>query len=85
MSTTTALGVAVQYAMSQHPTLLKLRTTSSMERGAELGWLSVFPAEEEVCFPPLTFLDKPSKVGSVEIGDVKFRVIEVQKVHFPTT
>ena len=27
-----------------------------MDRGASLKWLSVYPAEDEVLYPPLTYL-----------------------------
>jgi len=36
--------------------LLRLRTSTFMQRGADLSFLSAFPGEAEVLFPPLTFL-----------------------------
>ena len=52
MSTTTDLGVALQYAGAAGATngalLFKLRTDSFMGRGASIAFLSAFPAEAEV-------------------------------------
>ena len=49
--------------------LLKLETTSFMQRGADLSFLSAFPAEAEILYPPLTFMEpkegddgKPTKI-----------------------
>ena len=56
MSTTKKLEVALEYASSAQSVLLKLRTKGFMQRGADLGYLSCFPGEEEVLYPPLTFL-----------------------------
>ena len=65
MSTTRSLATALAYSSpSKSPTLsptarapisllIRLRTCSFMERGASLEWLSAFPAEQEVLFPPL--------------------------------
>merc|ERR1711924_142421 len=43
MSTTTDVKVAILYSMSDNCILLKLLTKSSMERGADLRFLSAFP------------------------------------------
>ena len=74
--------------------LLKLETSSFMQRGADVSFLSAFPAEAEILFPPLTFLEpksgddgKPRKVEVVEEGGVRvaitFHVITVVP-HFGT-
>ena len=66
MSTTTSLDVALKYGTSDSSILLRLKTTSFMQRGADLAWISAFPAEAEILFPPLTYLEptsgKPEKV-----------------------
>lgn len=59
MSTTNDLRVAMTYAMASESLLFKLRTDSFMQRGADLSYLSAFPAEREILYPPLTFL-KPT-------------------------
>jgi len=88
MSTTRELEVAVAYALSPHSLLFKIRTPSFMQRGADIQFLSAFPAESEMLFPPLTFL-KPTKknVDVVKItphmwggggATVTFTVVEVE-------
>ena len=57
MSTTSILDVAVKYAASEKPLLLKLSSSSFMNRGASLEFLSAFPTESEYVYPPLTFLE----------------------------
>jgi hypothetical protein len=81
MSTTKSLRVAVQYAASDHPMLIKLRTDTFMVRGASIGWLSAFPAESETLYPPLTYLKPTGRAEDVEAGSRLFTVIEV-KPHF---
>ena len=56
MSTTTSLEVAVRYSASACSVLLKLETANFRERGADLTFLSAFPNEKEVLYPPLTHL-----------------------------
>jgi len=56
MSTTTDLRVAVKYAASAESLLFEIETASFMERGADLSFLSAFPAERELLFLPLTYL-----------------------------
>ena len=65
MSTTTDLRVAVRYALSRHSLLFKLVAPSFMALGAELQWLSAFPGEAEVLFPPLTFLQPTGRTDRV--------------------
>jgi hypothetical protein len=85
MSTTKHLSVALQYgASTSGAVLLRLRMDSFMQRGADLAYLSCFPAEEETLFPPLTYL-KPMAQGepyqvtiSDDSGSITFTVIDVQ-------
>jgi hypothetical protein len=51
MSTTAELAVAARYSASRSCVLLRLNTKSFIERGADLSYLSAFPAESEVLFP----------------------------------
>eukprot|EP00668_Euglena_longa_P006643 GGOE01007946.1.p1 GENE.GGOE01007946.1~~GGOE01007946.1.p1 ORF type:complete len:885 (+),score=274.05 GGOE01007946.1:228-2657(+) len=55
MSTSSDLSVVASYARSKLPLLFRLKVDSPMELGADLRWLSVFPDEAEVLYPPLTF------------------------------
>jgi hypothetical protein len=58
MSTTTDLAVALKYSASANSSVLLCITTSNfMARGADLTWLSAFPAECEKLYPPLTYLE----------------------------
>ena len=77
MSTTSALQVAVQFSASEASVLLRLRTSSFMSRGADISFLSVFPAENECLFPPLTYL-KVFEKHDVAVGGAAFTVVDVQ-------
>ena len=57
MSTTTDFKVAVKYGTCREGSLLlKIVVPSALNHGADLAWLSCFPTEKEVLYPPLTFL-----------------------------
>jgi hypothetical protein len=82
MSTTTNPAVAVRYALSRHALLFKLVAPDFMALGADLQWLSAFPGEDEVLFPPLTFLKPTGRTENVDTVDrdgnsVSFTVVEV--------
>ena len=36
--------------------LMQLRTNSFLERGADISWLSAFPAESECLYCPMVYL-----------------------------
>jgi len=76
MSTTPDIGTAIRYAVSAVPLLLKLRTSNFVERGVSLAFLSVFPEETEVCFPPLTYLSFTGKVAQHTVDGCEITVIE---------
>ncbi|CAK0850972.1 unnamed protein product [Prorocentrum cordatum] len=79
MSTTANIEVAARYACSGESVLLKISLDNFMQYGAELGWLSAFPGEVEVLYPPLTYLQptgKPPQVVELGTGH-KFVVHEV--------
>uniref|UniRef100_A0A6T8PQE4 NAD(P)(+)--arginine ADP-ribosyltransferase n=1 Tax=Hemiselmis andersenii TaxID=464988 RepID=A0A6T8PQE4_HEMAN len=82
MSTTTSLEVAVQYSVSGNSLLFKILAGNFMVIGAELQWLSAFPAENEVLYPPLTYLKPTGKRQTITVqrGDLslKFTVLEVE-------
>ena len=59
MSTTSDLNVAVRYCISQQSLIFKIVSTSFMTMGADVQWLSAFPNEAEILYPPLTYL-KPT-------------------------
>ena len=68
----------VNYAASADSILFKLQTNSFMDRGADLQYLSAFPAEAEVLFPPLTFLRPTGVTTHKTFGLASFTVIEVE-------
>jgi len=62
LSTSSDLHVALHYSDGAEARLLfKLTTSSFLERGADLQFLSAFPGEVEFLYPPLTFLDPTGK------------------------
>ena len=79
MSTTSDLNVAVQYALrgSQIGILLRLKTTSAMQRGADIRFLSAYPGEKEYLLPPLTYLE-PKGSEEVTIAGKTLTVIIVE-------
>ena len=80
MSTTSDLSTVARYAKSHAPLLFRIRVDSPMELGADIHWLSLFPGEREVLYPPLTYL-KP--MFRQEIRNVPGTVITL-KPSFPT-
>jgi hypothetical protein len=82
MSTTTDLAVAVRYSLSRQSLIFKILVPSFMSRGADLAWLSAFPDEAEVLYPPLTYLKPTGRTDRVDAKDcdgnpVTFTVVEV--------
>ena len=66
MSTTTDLTVALKYSASGSPFVLKIRSAGFQDRGADIAWLSAFPGEKEILFPPLAFLKPTGRAEAVE-------------------
>jgi serine/threonine protein kinase len=61
MSTTADVGVAISYAVKKDvksALLFRIVTRNNLERGADVQWLSMFPDESEILFPPLTYLQR---------------------------
>jgi hypothetical protein len=78
ISASLTLENSVQYSYSSCPVIFKIITRSFMERGAFLEWLSVFPEEQECCFPPLTFFSPTGRHQAVKLRDGRSAtVIEV--------
>ena len=68
MSTTSDLRVALSYAApSQEAVLFKIHTKTQLQRGADLSWVSTFPAEMEYLYPPLVFLQPTGKVEAFDL------------------
>ena len=63
MSTTASSAIAARFAKKgQNPMLFKYETENCIERSADIAYLSVYSDEEEVLYPPLTYL----KVNGVQ-------------------
>ena len=56
MSTSESLDIIAAYALSKCPLLFRIKIESPMDRGANIRWLSAYPEEDEVLYPPLTYL-----------------------------
>lgn len=56
MSTSLSREIAIDFADSKAPMIVKLETLDFMSRGANISVFSVYPGEGEVLFPPLTYL-----------------------------
>ena len=88
MSTTSDLNTALQYSLSVSSVLFRfVHVRSLMQRGADLKFLSAFPAESEYLYPPLTFLRPTGKHAEISIKtedvpdlphEIKYTVIEVE-------
>jgi len=75
MSTTPNLAVALSYGVSSNTLLFRLNTASFMERGASLAFCSVFPAEDEYLYPPLTYLRPTGVTEAFVIDGRSFTVV----------
>jgi len=78
MSTTTDLAVAIEYSRSNSSLIFKIITENNLQRGADLQWLSAFPNESEVLFPPLTYMQPTGKMQEITIDGYKFTIVEVR-------
>ena len=65
MSTSASKGVACDFAVSGCPLVFKYVTPDFMSRGADIAFLSVYEAEAEVLYPPLTYLRSKGTVTEV--------------------
>lgn len=69
MSTTVNITIAASASISDECLLFKIKVDGFFSCGADLSFLSAFPDEKEVLFPPLTFL-KPS--GYTEVLELVY-------------
>eukprot|EP00960_Hanusia_phi_P065872 766240-Hanusia_phi.AAC.1 len=67
MSTTTDMKVALQYATrGDFPTVFEI-ACGAVDRGASLSFLSQYPEEEEILYPPLSYLELIKKPRTREL------------------
>ena len=81
MSTTSDLEVTVRYSLSENSLLFKIIAPNFLTMGADLKWLSVFPGESEILYPPLTYLQATGRTQTVQCDRYTFKIVEVQP-HF---
>jgi hypothetical protein len=67
----------MEYSASKNALILRLNTSSFMERGADISFLSAFPGEKEILYPPLTFMRATGAKQVVTVGDGSVTIMEV--------
>ena len=72
----------VRYSLSGHSLLFKISAPSFMATGADVQWLSAFPGEAEILYPPLTYLCPTGRIEEVSVDrpdgqSCRFTVVEV--------
>jgi len=76
MSTTEDKQVALKYSSSERPLLFKFKA-KGLSMGVDISYLSVYPKEREVLYPPLTYLmpsGNPELEGNVMVYTVKLTI-----------
>ena len=46
--------------------------------GADLAWISLFPNESEVLYPPLTYMQPTGRSQVVEVDGFHYTIVEVR-------
>lgn len=77
MSTTEDVNIAGQYGNSDHPLVFCIKADSFMQRGADISWLSLYPHEKEILYPPLTYL---KYLGTRRIANSQGVVVYVEPI-----
>jgi hypothetical protein len=78
MSTTSELQVALNYGTCDEGSVLfRICVADQLVHGADLKWVSVFPNDAEVLYPPLTFLRPTKRMQEVNVNGICVTVIEV--------
>ena len=77
MSTSTNKEVVAEYAKSDQPLIFRVVSTSFLSRGADIKWLSLYAHEDEILYPPLTYL---KYLGQKRIKNSKGIVVDVEPV-----
>ena len=79
MSVTKDIATATQFALSRGCIVMKIKVSDALSYGADITWLSCYPEQREVVYPPLTFL-KPTTgiIKMYDVGDASFAVMEIE-------
>ncbi|KAJ1494579.1 hypothetical protein T484DRAFT_1927105 [Baffinella frigidus] len=81
MATTLDLSTALSYSGCRASAVLfRLRTSGSLSRGADVSFLSAFPGEKVILFPPLTHLRTLGKAREMEVRGIRFLVVDVEPI-----
>ena len=67
----------MDYSISSSSLLFKIVTRNKLQRGADLQWVSAFPAEAEILYPPLTYLQPSGRKQVIEVDAHRFSIVEV--------
>jgi hypothetical protein len=76
MSTSTEKAIVAEYAKSQTPLIFRVVAFSFASSAADISWLSLYPDESEMLFPPLTYLRYIRTLGITDCPNGN--VIEVE-------
>ena len=69
MSTSTNKEVVAEYAKSDQPLIFRVVSTSFLNRGADIKWLSLYAHEDEILYPPCTYLRPTGRTALIELAD----------------
>ena len=83
MSTTSNVAIAAGYASrsEKKPLFFRIKVQSPMDKGADVSWLSAYPGEKEVIYPPLSCMQPLFKQ---KLKDVKAGEAITMTVSFPS-
>ena len=77
MSTSVSKKKIGEYANSDHPLILRFVPSSFMDRGSDISWLSLYPSEKEVLYPPLTYLEPIGRCSAPHINEIRGGISEM--------
>eukprot|EP00960_Hanusia_phi_P043933 756354-Hanusia_phi.AAC.2 len=78
LSTTEDMKVAIQYAgRGRQPTVFEI-TCGAIDRGADLEFLSQYPGEKEMLYPPLSYLEVTKRPRIEQIQGQLVRVLQMK-------
>ena len=79
LSFTPSLATAARFAAARSSLIMLVRANALSKRGASLQFLSTAPHEQEVCYPPCTFLRPTGRTQLVDVGGGRScSIIEVE-------
>ena len=78
LSATTDRAVAMQYAASSASGIVYEIQQAMGDRGADLSWLSMYPYEAEVCFPPVLGLEVMTNADGLPAKRVEGSVVVIE-------